>query len=668
MDVTVEIKKLHNDINYHNYRYYVLNSPEISDYEYDMLMKRLIDLEKEHPEFLTSDSPTQRIGDEPTKVFPSFTHSIPMLSLANTYTEEEVIDFDRRVKTLLGEEYQYVAELKFDGVAISLVYRDGKYVQGATRGDGIRGDDITQNLKTIRAIPLKILKPVEGIDEFEVRGEVFIGKEGFRKLNEKQIEMGENLFANSRNAAAGSLKLQDPKIVAQRNLSVFIYYFMTLESKMKLFDSHYDNLHMLHEIGFPVNQNHRICGNIDEVFEYCKEREEKRDKLDYETDGVVIKVNSFSQRNFLGNTAKSPRWAVAFKFKAKKTETILRDVFWQVGRTGTITPVAVMEPVLLAGTTVKRATLHNVDEIKRLDIMIGDSVIIEKGGDIIPKVIEINLQKRTQDAVPVEIPEKCPVCKSELVRLEGEAAVRCINFSCPEQIARRIEHFGSRNAMNIEGLGESLIEQMTANKIVSDPSDLYNLDKKEIAMLGRMGDKSAENLINSIEESKNRPLERLIFALGIRYIGLGAARELAKHFSSIGEIKEATLDELQEIDGIGDKMAESVVEFFGRNDNLKIIEKLRKTGVLMEKTAEEKKVNEEINGKTFVLTGTLEKYSREEAAELIIENGGKVTSSVSSNTDFLLLGENPGSKYDKAVKLGIKIINESEFLRILGSG
>jgi len=665
-----KIKKLRDDINYHNYRYYVLDDPVISDYEYDKLMKELIHLEKEHPELITPDSPTQRIGEEPTKVFPTITHSVPMLSLSNTYTEEEVIDFDRRVKNLLGgEKYQYVVELKIDGVAVCLIYRNGRYGQGATRGDGVTGDDITQNLKTIKSIPLNILKPLEGVDEFEVRGEVFMKKNEFIKLNEMQVEKGEKVFANSRNATAGSLKLQDPKIVAERPLSIFIYYLLVEKGKKDKYDSHYHNLKLLYEMGFPVNQNSRLCENIYKVLDYCKEWEEKREEVDYETDGVVVKVDSLRQWGILGSTAKSPRWSIAFKFKAKKIETVVRDVFWQVGRTGSITPVAVMEPVSLAGTVVKRATLHNVDEIKRLNIMLGDTVVIEKGGDIIPKVVEVNFSKRLPEAKTISAPKKCPVCGSEVVRFEDEAAIRCINFSCPEQVAKRIEHFASRNAMDIGGLGEALVEQLTENKMVSDPADIYYFKKEELSALERMGSKSAENLLSQIEQSKTRPLERLIFALGIRYIGAGAARDLAKRFSSIDEIKDAGLDELLTIEGIGEKMAKSIVEFFNRDENLKVLEKLRKAGVLMEKKREEvteRKTIEEIDGKTFVLTGTLERLTREEASKLIIENGGKVLSSVSKNTDYLLLGKNPGSKYDKANKLGVKIIKEDEFLRIMG--
>ena len=667
MDAKEKIKELQDKINFHNYRYYVLSDPVISDYEYDMLMRELLELEKKHPELITTDSPTQRVGDQPTKVFPTFTHSIPMLSLSNTYTQEEVIDFDRRVKGLLeGEKYSFVTEIKIDGVAISLIYKNGIYFQGATRGNGEVGDDITQNLKTIKSIPLKILKPLDNVAEFEVRGEVFMKRGEFIKLNKKQEEKGEKIFANSRNATAGSLKLQDPKIVAERPLSVFIYYLFVKEEEKYRYDNHYQNLKLLYEMGFPVNQNYKFCNNIREVLDYCDELEEKREKLDYEIDGVVVKINSLRQREVLGNTAKSPRWAIAFKFEAKKIETNIRDVFWQVGRTGTITPVAVMDPVLLAGTVVKRSTLHNVDEIKRLEIMKGDTVLIEKGGDVIPKVVEVNFEKRPPDVKPIQIPKKCPVCGSDIVRFEDESAIRCINFSCPAQIERRIEHFASRNAMDIEGLGEALIKQLTINKMVSNPADIYFLGKPEVADLERMGQKSAENLFKQIEQSKTRPLDRLIFALGIRYIGAGAARDLAKRFSSIDELKNASLDELQSIDGIGDKMANSIIEFFSREENLKVLEKLRKSGVLMEKEkAREKKRIETIDGKKFVLTGTLEKFAREEVSHIITENGGEVSSSISKNTDYLLLGKNPGSKYDKAIKLKIKIIKEEDFLKFL---
>ncbi|MFC1558737.1 NAD-dependent DNA ligase LigA, partial [candidate division KSB1 bacterium] len=620
MDLPKTIEKLRENINYHNHRYYVLADPVITDYEYDLMLNELIKLEKEHPELISPDSPTQRVGDQPTKIFPSFTHSVPMLSLSNTYTEEEVIDFDRRVKELLGDEkYSYVAELKIDGAAVCLIYKNGRYIQGATRGNGVTGDDITKNLKTVKSIPLKVLKIPKGVNEFEVRGEVFMKKSEFSVLNKKQEENGEKPFANSRNATAGSLKLQDPRIVANRPLSLLVYYFQVRGTYNEKYNSHYSNLIMLSDMGFPVGKNFRLCGDIGEVLEYCREWDKKREELDYETDGVVIKIDLMSQRETLGSTAKSPRWAIAYKFKAQEAETRVKNITWQVGRTGTITPVAEMEPVQLSGTLVKRATLHNVDEIKRLGIMTGDMVLIEKGGDIIPKVIKVITEKRPADSESIEIPEKCPVCNSKVVQFKDETAIRCINFSCLAQVSKRIEHFASRNAMNIEGLGEASIEQLTQSREVTSAADLYFLDKEKVSGLERMGEKSTENLFLQIEESKNRPLDRLIFGLGIRFVGRESARILADKFHSINSLKNTSLDELVNINGIGERIGQSVIEFFKRNENLEIIDKLQKAGVVVEKAedAEKEKLVSAVESKSFVLTGALSSLTREEASDLI---------------------------------------------------
>lgn len=665
------INELRKKIQYHNYRYYVVNDPEVSDYEYDQLLKKLESFEKQFPQLITPDSPTQRVGGTITRVFPSVTHRVPMLSLDNTYSEGEVWDFDRRVRELLeGTSYQYVAELKIDGVAITLLYRIGRYVQGATRGDGVQGDDITANLKTVRSIPLWIPDLPAGMEEFEVRGEAFMKKEDFLRLNEEQEEREEKTFANSRNATAGTLKLQDPRIVAHRPLSLFIYGLLLNNSRDDKFREHYKNMQLLERMHFPVNPLRRLCPSMKEVMEFCAEIEKKRDTLPYEIDGVVVKVNSLDQWDILGNTAKSPRWAVAFKYKARQSKTVLNDVSWQVGRTGTITPVAEMQPVSLAGSTIHRATLHNEDEVKRLGVMIGDHIIIEKGGDVIPKVVGYIPEERPSDTRPIKIPSDCPVCGSKVTRFEEEVAIRCLNLACPAQVSRRIEHFASRGAMDIAGLGEAVVRQLLDNQLIADPGDLYYLKAEKIAELERQGKKSAENLINAIEKSKQQPLSQLIFALGIRFIGKGAAKDLAKHFSSLDAIRHAPVEELLTVEGIGEKMADSLWKFFREEHNLKIIQKLKNAGVMLEipKSAALEIPDKVFEGKTFVLTGKLRRYSRDEAGKLIEERGGYVSSSVGKKTDMVLAGEEPGSKYDKAKKLGIRIITEEEFQTMLEKG
>jgi len=666
-NIKERIDSLKEKIRYHDYLYYVKNDPEISDYDYDHLMRELVQLENAYPELITPDSPSQRVGGEPVKEFPAVTHLVEMLSLSNTYSEEDLYDFDNRIKKILPEEeYKYIAELKIDGVAVSLIYRDGLLVQGATRGDGVRGDNITNNLKTIKSIPLRVIElPSELREEFEVRGEIFMTKNDFELLNRDRELAEEKLFANARNATAGSLKLQDPKIVAQRRLSIFIYNLITTDqTEKKCCNEHFNSLDILERMGFSVNKNRQLCKNIKEILDFCKHWEEKRDDIEYDIDGVVIKINSLAQQTILGSTAKSPRWAIAFKFKARHAETILKDITWQVGRTGTVTPVAELDPVFLAGSTISRATLHNMDEITKKDIRIGDRVIIEKGGDVIPKVVQPLTEIRTKDINPVVPPKACPVCGEALEKPEDEAALRCTNIACPAQVHRRIMHFASRTAMDIDGLGFSLIDQLTSSKLVSDPGDLYFLKKEEIANLERMAEKSAQNLLDGIEASKTRPLERVIFAMGIRFTGIGAARLLAKKYHSIEKLKEATLDELNSIDGIGEKTADSILEFFKNEDNLTIIEKLKVGGVKLKQKAEITQKGD-LDRKTFVLTGKMKSFSREEASDLIIKNGGTVSTSISKNTDYLLFGDKPGSKYQKAVKLGIRIIDEHEFKKLL---
>ncbi len=666
MDVKKRIEELRALINKYDYEYYVLARPSVSDYEYDQLMKELEALEKAHPELITPDSPTQRVGGQPIKEFPTVQHRKPMLSLSNTYNEMEFREFDQRVRqALAGETVEYVTELKIDGIAISLHYRNGRFERGITRGDGIQGDDITANLKTIRSIPLVVRQPDQAPEFFEVRGEIYMAKQAFLRLNEEREERGEPLFANPRNAAAGSLKLQDPKEVARRGLHLFAYY---IDSDVEGFvqATHFKNLTLLQKLGFPVNPHFRLCQSLDEVFAFVDEWEEKRETLSYEIDGVVVKVNSLDQQERLGATAKSPRWAIAFKFKAQQAETVLQKITWQVGRTGIVTPVAELEPVALAGTTVSRATLHNVDEIRRKDIREGDHVFIEKGGDIIPKVVGVNLKKRPENSSPAKIPRNCPVCGTPLIQLEGEVAIRCPNLSCPAQIKRGIEHFASRGAMDIEGLGSALVEMLVDEGLIHDIADIYQLKKEEVARLERMGEKSAQNLMEAIEKSKRQPLDRLIFALGIPYIGSTAAKLLAKTFKSLDALASASLESLIEIDGIGEKMAQSIVQFFKNEQNRNIIDRLKKAGVqtvLQEQEAEQGSV---LEGLTFVLTGTLPNLKRSEAARLIEAHGGKVSSSVSKKTSYVLAGEDPGSKLQKARELGIPIIDEATFLKMIG--
>jgi len=661
------VEKLRREIREHDYRYYVLAEPTISDAEYDQLMRELIKLEETYPELLTPDSPSQRVGGQPTKEFPTVTHSIPMLSLSNVYSEEEVLDFDRRVRTLLGRQpYQYVCELKFDGVAISLKYKDGVFLRGATRGDGIQGDDITNNLKTIRSIPLKLRSPEKNFMDIEVRGEVFMNKKDFEKMNKEREKAGEKLFANPRNAAAGTLKLQDPKLVAARPLNFFAYWLNSETAELK---SHWENLQILRRLGFPVNNESRLCKNIAEVIDYWKEREKRREQLPYDIDGVVVKIDSIKQQGILGNIAKSPRWATAFKFTARQAETKLKNIILQVGRTGAVTPVADLEPVFLSGTTVSRATLHNTDYIKELDIRIGDTVILEKGGEVIPKVTGVVKAKRPRGATPYVISPKCPECGSKLFRPEGEANYYCENSECPAQVKGRIEHFASRGAMDIEGLGEMVVEQLVEEGFVKNSSDLYYLHqrKNDLLKLERWGEKSVENLLHAIEKSKEQPFHRVLYALGIRHVGTGVAQLLAEQFHSLDELKGASFEDLRSIHEIGPKIAESIVHFFKDRKNLEIIERLRKAGVRLEVGEKDLKRKGPLAGKMFVLTGTLSTMTREEAKARIEELGGKVGSAVSSKTDYLIVGEEAGSKLAKAKALGIELLSETEFLKMVNA-
>ncbi|MCI0708357.1 MAG: NAD-dependent DNA ligase LigA [Ignavibacteriae bacterium] len=651
----------------HDYRYYVLARPSISDEQYDKLMRELLELEQAYPSLAAPDSPSVRVGGEPTKEFPTVTHGAAMLSLSNTYNEEEVLDFDRRVKSLLGKEpYRYVCELKFDGVAISLVYEKGVLARGATRGDGTQGDDVTQNLKTIRSIPLRLVKEKKGLEDIEVRGEVFMERGEFQKMNEERELAGEKVFINPRNSAAGTLKLQDSKVVAQRPLKFFSYYLRP--EKVKL-TSHYENLKLLKEFGFPVNEHARLCKNIDEVIEYWKEWEERREDLPYDIDGVVVKVDSLRQQDRLGATAKSPRWAIAFKFTARKKETVLKDIVVQVGRIGTITPVAELEPVFVGGSTVSRATLHNEDYIKELDIRIGDTVVVEKGGDVIPKVSAVVKDKRKSGTKPFQMPRTCPECGSKISRPDEEANYYCNNTECPAQVKARIEHFAHRGAMDIEGLGEAVVEQLVGLKFVYNYADLYDLQKKKSKLEGleRWGEKSVQNLLDGIEESKKKPFARVLFAIGIRHVGAGVAQLLVRHFLSIDKLMKASKEDIDDIPGVGPQIAESVAEFFEDKHNRAIVERLRKAGVQMEEKISKAAKSSPVFGKSFVLTGGLETMTREEAKEQILALGGSVGSGVSKTTDYVIVGEGAGSKLDKAKKLGIKMIDEKEFKKLLGT-
>lgn len=665
LSVAKRIEALRSELRQHDYRYYVLAQPTISDSQYDCLLRELIELERLHPEMLTPDSPSQRVGGTPTKEFPSIKHSVPMLSLANTYDEEEIQDFDRRVRSILQNgPLEYVSELKFDGVAVSLRYENGFFVQGATRGDGVEGDEITQNLKTIRSIPLRLFDPPKNFSSIEVRGEVYMRREDFRKMNEGRELAGEKTFVNPRNSAAGTLKLQDPKIVALRPLNFVAYYLMSSQRKL---ESHYENLQFLRKIGFPVSEHTKRCKTVSEVIRYWKHWEEQRDTLPYDIDGIVVKVDSLAQQEKLGTIAKSPRWAIAFKFTARSVETILKDITLQVGRTGTITPVAELEPVFVAGTTVSRATLHNEDYIGELDIRPGDTVVVEKGGDVIPKVSGVVKERRPRGTKPYAFGSICPECGSKIFRPADEANYYCENSECPAQVRGRIEHFAHRGAMDIEGLGEAVVDQLVTLGYVRNYADLYDLHKKEkqLASLERWGKKSSANLLAAIAATTSRPFARVLYAIGIRHVGAGVAQLLARHFPSIDELVSARFEDFEKIQGIGPRIAESVLRFFQDKHNRKLIERLREAGIQLADRKPRSLPKTALSEKVFVLTGSLSTLTREQAKEKIESLGGKVSSSVSRNTDYVIAGEDAGSKLEKAGKLGIKTIDEREFLLMI---
>lgn len=661
-------------INEHNYRYYVLNTPAVSDREFDALLEELQTLEHNHPELITPDSPTQRVGSDLSSAFPTIQHARPMLSLANTYSEEEARDFDRRVREGLGDiPFRYVAELKIDGVAISLTYENGVLVRGVTRGNGEQGDEITPNIRTINSVPLRV-RPVEvsgqRLENFEVRGEIFMEVENFRQMNREREERGEKTFANPRNSTAGSLKMLDPKTVAERPLDIFVYYLYADGIQLK---EHSDNLELLRELGFKVNPNTRICATIDDVMAFWKEWGEKRETLPYEIDGVVVKVDALAQQEELGQIAKSPRWAMAWKFETWTAQTDLHDITVQVGRLGRVTPVAELEPVFLAGSTVSRASLHNADFIAEKDIRIGDRVEIEKGGDVIPKVNRVILEERKPDAEPYHFPETCPCpIESTLTRPEGEANYFCTHPECPWQLRGRIEHYASRAAMDIDGLGEKVVDQFVTLGWLENIADIYTLanHRDEITELERWGEKSTENLLAGIELSKDRPLWRTLFGIGIRHVGASVARILANEYRSVEKLAAATAEELEAIHEIGPHIAASIVHYFSEEKNRQLIERLREAGVRLEDPEPEESgetiPDEFFAGKTFVLTGTLANFTRDEASAEIQARGGKTTSSVSKKTDYVLAGASAGSKLEKAQKLGVAILDEEEFAQRIG--
>ncbi len=664
-EIQSEIERLRREIRDHDYRYYVLADPVISDFEYDRLMRKLTELESQHPDLVTPDSPTQRVGGEPTKEFRQIRHPMPMLSLANTYNEEELRDFDKRVRNLLGdEEYNYVSELKFDGVALRLVYENGVLALAATRGDGESGDDVTANVRTIRSVPLRLAlgRGETRYKNIEVRGEALMNREGFQKMNREREENGEKIFANARNATAGTLKLQDPKEVARRPLRFFSYYLISDELEI---DSQWESLQLLKKFGLPVSDHAKRCKDIGQVVEMAHYWETERDNLPFEIDGNVVKVDKLSQQRRLGAVAKSPRWAIAYKFAARQANTILKDITVQVGRIGTITPVAELGPVYLGGSTISRATLHNEDYIKEKDIRVGDTVIVEKSGDVIPAVIGYVLARRPSGAKAYKFPHKCPSCGETITRLEGEAAYYCENYECPSQVRGRIEHFASRRAMDIEGMGESVVEQLVSLDLLRNVADIYGLERHrdELEALDRWGKKSVDNLLKAIDKSRVRPFSKLLFGLGIRHVGERTAQLLAEHFGSMEKLMDSSEDELQFVSDIGPTIAESIHRYFQDKRTRELVGRLRAAGLQFEEAVKPKKGK--LSDKTFVITGTLSAFGRDEAEELIENLGGKATDSVSKKTDFVVVGENPGSKYNKAQKLKITILNEEEFLKLI---
>ncbi len=659
----IRIKELREAIRHHNHRYYIISQPEISDFEYDLMMNELQTLEKEFPEFNDVNSPSQRVGSDLNREFVSVAHKYPMLSLSNTYSEEEISDFDGRVRKVIGDEFEYVAELKYDGVAIGLSYENGRLIQAVTRGDGVRGDVVTGNVRTIRSIPL-VLRGKDYPADFEMRGEIFMSREGFRRMNEQRQAAGEDVFANPRNATAGTLKLQNSSLVAKRPLDCFLYHLL---GEALPHSSHYENLTAAREWGFKIPEYIRKFENLKDLFAYIRDWEERRKGLPFDIDGIVIKVNRYDQQEQLGFTARSPRWAIAYKFKAEQAVTKLLSIDFQVGRTGAITPVANLEPVQLAGTVVKRASLHNADQIRLLDIRLGDEVYVEKGGEIIPKIVGINLASRAADSKHFVFIENCPECGTQLTRKEGEAAHYCPNeYGCPPQIRGRIEHFISRRAMDI-GAAEATIEQLFNVGLIQDAGDLYSLQKEDLMRLERFAEKSASNLIESIGRSRNVPFERVLYALGIRYVGETVAKKLARHFTSIDRLRNAGFEALVDADEVGERIAESVLQFFQDPKSQALLDKLESAGLQFSMGRDVQETGNKLEGLTFVISGSFGKHSRDELKQLIEANGGRNAGSISSRTDYLLGGEGIGpGKLKKVETLNIPIINEDEFLAMIG--
>ncbi|MCA6074780.1 NAD-dependent DNA ligase LigA [Fulvivirga sedimenti] len=657
-----KIESLSEKIDYYNEQYYQNNRSEISDFEFDKLLEQLIALEEEYPELRQPDSPTQRVGGTVTKSFKTVYHKYPMLSLGNTYSREELEEFDNRVKKGLGDEpYEYFCELKFDGVALSLTYENGYLSRGVTRGDGTRGDDITANVKTIRTIPLKVKHIKDSPPFFEARGEAFMPRQTFIALNKEREDIGEEVYANARNTTSGTLKMQDSSIVAQRKLDCYLYSIMGDDLPV---ETHAEGIQLLERLGFNVSPTYRLCKTLEEVFDYIAEWEDKRRSLPLETDGIVVKVNRLDQQEQLGFTAKSPRWAIAYKYKAEDAITTLKDITYQVGRTGAITPVAELKPVFLAGTTVKRASLHNANEIERLDLRIGDQVFVEKGGEIIPKITGVDLSARKEGLEPVTYITHCPECGTELQRMEGEAVHYCPNQDgCPPQIKGRIVHFIQRKAMDIDSLGEKTIEMLFDKNLVKSPADLYDLTYENIISLEGFKEKGTNNLLTGIQKSKSVPFENVLFGLGIRFVGKTVAEKLAQAFKSIDALMNASYEDLIAVPEIGERIAHSVIEFLGNEQHIDEINRLKNAGVQMViEEKEEIKLGNQLEGKTFVISGVFERHERDELKELIVAHGGKVLSSISGKLDFLLAGDNMGpSKKEKAEKLGIQIISESDF-------
>jgi len=662
-----EIEQLRDKIRHHDYQYYVLDEPELTDAAYDRLMNRLKELEAANPKLITPDSPTARVGGTPRAGFQTVRHARPMLSLDNAFSYEALGDFDRRVRQGIGRvKIEYVAEHKFDGLSISLQYEDGILVRGVTRGDGSTGEDVTPNVKTIRSVPLRIdaalIKKTKLKPTFEVRGEVLMTRKAFEAMNRHQEQMGAKVFVNPRNAAAGSVRVLDPSITAQRRLEFFAYYLLV--DGLEPFSKHSESLEALKQLRFRASDDWKLCDGIEKVLAYCDAWEPKREHLPYEIDGVVIKVNSTGIQRELGFTAKAPRWAIAYKYPARQETTVVNDIRVQVGRTGTLTPVAVLEPVQVGGVTVSRSTLHNMDEIERLGLQIGDTVLIERAGEVIPHVLKVI--KEAANRRPFQMPEKCPECGSAIHKAEDEVAHRCVNAACPAKRRESLLHFASRHAMDIDGLGDKIVDQLVGKGLVKDVADLYTLKLDTLIDLERFAEKSAQNLLDEIEASKKASLARLIYALGIRMIGERTGQLLAAHFSSLDELAAATEEQLLEVGEVGPKVAASIAEFFSESANQKIIKKLDKYGV--KPTAEKRVVkSQKFAGKSFVFTGGLANRSREQAAEQVQQHGGKISGSVSKKTDYVVVGTDPGSKYDKAKELGVTILTESEFEKLIGA-